>query len=345
MGRTKPWKGLKRHSITTRLNIRDISGDYGRNYEGRELLHWKPTDHGRVIELGTRTTAWHFEADHITGASGWRVECDGKAVVFSGDTRYSPEVVKAAEGADLLIHEAFCVADTLLASSAGHCTSGRGRPGSRRGPGGQPRSHPPYRPLPRRPRTSRRGSGATLSRPHHHRQRLHADHPLMSDPTSGIEVIFLGTGAGMSITRAHTAIALRCPDGTTLLLDGSSGNSALRNGAGGAGLRAPDYDHVLLSQDHLSGLLFIQGRRTHESPEENPTVDLRQQHGPGGPSQGGSGGKGCPTYATAPPTTTAAGRSCAGRKVPPPPRAGAGAGHRGLVIRRRPHPRLGRLAH
>jgi ribonuclease Z len=117
-------EGLKRHSITTRLNIRDISGDFGRNYEGRELLHWKPADHGRVIELGPRTTAWHFEADHITGASGWRVECDGKSVVFSGDTRYSPEVVKAAEGADLLIHEAFCVGDPVLASAAGHCTGG-----------------------------------------------------------------------------------------------------------------------------------------------------------------------------------------------------------------------------
>jgi ribonuclease Z len=117
-------EGLKRHSITTRLNIRDISGDFGRNYEGRELLHWQPVDHGRVIELGPRTTAWHFEADHITGASGWRVECDGKAVVFSGDTRYSPEVAKAAEGADLLIHEAFCVSDSVLASNAGHCTGG-----------------------------------------------------------------------------------------------------------------------------------------------------------------------------------------------------------------------------
>ena len=117
-------EGLKRHSITTRLNIRDISGDFGRNYEGRELLHWKPTHHGHVIELGPRTTAWHFPADHITGASGWRVECDGKAVIFSGDTRYSPELVKAAEGADLLIHEAFCVGDSVLASAAGHCTGG-----------------------------------------------------------------------------------------------------------------------------------------------------------------------------------------------------------------------------
>ena len=89
---------------------------------------------------------------------------------------------------------------------------------------------------------------------------------------SSLEIIFLGTGAGMSITRAHTAIALRCPDGTTLLLDGSSGNSALRNGQT-AGIRALDYSHVLLShdhQDHLSGLMFIQGRRSHETPEEMP---------------------------------------------------------------------------
>ena len=117
-------EGLKRHSITTRLNIRDISGEFGRNYEGRQLLHWKPSSHGLPIELGPRTTAWHFPADHITGASGWRVECDGKAIVFSGDTRYSPDIVKAAEGADLLIHEAFCVGDSVLASAAGHCTGG-----------------------------------------------------------------------------------------------------------------------------------------------------------------------------------------------------------------------------
>lgn len=87
-----------------------------------------------------------------------------------------------------------------------------------------------------------------------------------------LEIIFLGTGAGLSTRRAHTAIALRCPDGTTLLLDGSSGNSALRNGEA-AGIGASDYDHVLLShdhQDHLSGLMFVQGNRSRETPEEHP---------------------------------------------------------------------------
>ena len=87
-----------------------------------------------------------------------------------------------------------------------------------------------------------------------------------------MEITFLGTGAGMSVTRAHTAIAVRCDDGATLLLDGSSGNSALRNGEA-VGIGPADYDHVLLSHDHpdhLSGLMFIQGRRSHVTTEETP---------------------------------------------------------------------------
>ncbi len=117
-------EGLKRQCLATRLNIWDISGNFGRNLEGREILSWRPVAPGQVIELGPRTIAWRFPANHITGASGWRVECDGKAIVFSGDTRYSPDVVKAAEGADLLIHEAFCVGDVGSAAAAGHCTAG-----------------------------------------------------------------------------------------------------------------------------------------------------------------------------------------------------------------------------
>ena len=117
-------EGLKRHCLATRLNIWDVSGDYGSNREGLLFLQWRPAQPRHPIELGPRTVAWHFPVDHITGASGWRIECDGKSVVFSGDTRYSPEVVKASEGADLLIHEAFCVGDSILASAAGHCTGG-----------------------------------------------------------------------------------------------------------------------------------------------------------------------------------------------------------------------------
>ena len=87
-------------------------------------------------------------------------------------------------------------------------------------------------------------------------------------------ISFLGTGAGNCIHRAHTAIVLDCPDGTRLLLDAGSGNSALRNGAQ-LGMYAEDFEHVLLSHrhgDHMGGLPHIQGRRTQMAPTAAPLV-------------------------------------------------------------------------
>ena len=36
---------------------------------------------------------------------GFRIEYEGKSVVLSGDTKYSENLIRFAEGADLLIHE------------------------------------------------------------------------------------------------------------------------------------------------------------------------------------------------------------------------------------------------
>jgi len=55
---------------------------------------------------GVKVTA--FEVDHgdlIKPAYGYRVDYHGHSVVLSGDTRVSQNVIKAATGADLLIHE------------------------------------------------------------------------------------------------------------------------------------------------------------------------------------------------------------------------------------------------
>lgn len=48
-----------------------------------------------------------FDVDHrpVTPAFGFRIEYNGKVVVLSGDTRPSENLVKHAQGADLLIHE------------------------------------------------------------------------------------------------------------------------------------------------------------------------------------------------------------------------------------------------
>ena len=68
---------------------------------------------------GVRVTA--FEVDHgdlIKPAYGYRVDYDGRSVVISGDTRFSPNVVKYGTGADLLIHEVAAVRPELLAEPA-----------------------------------------------------------------------------------------------------------------------------------------------------------------------------------------------------------------------------------
>ncbi|MGL4795990.1 MAG: MBL fold metallo-hydrolase, partial [Aeromonas jandaei] len=59
---------------------------------------------------GVKVTA--FDNDHgvnIKPSFGYRIDYHGHSVVLSGDTRYSPQVVKEAKGADLLVH---CVSMT-----------------------------------------------------------------------------------------------------------------------------------------------------------------------------------------------------------------------------------------
>lgn len=75
-------------------------------------------DAGIVYERdGLKVTA--FEADHrpLHPAFGFRIDYGGRSVVISGDTRYSEEVLKAARGADLLIHEVAAASRSLLANN------------------------------------------------------------------------------------------------------------------------------------------------------------------------------------------------------------------------------------
>ncbi|MCH8351802.1 MAG: MBL fold metallo-hydrolase [Chloroflexi bacterium] len=95
------------------------------NAEGRQVVRWNPVTDGQIIELGPDTRAWSFPADHISGAIGWRIESDGAAIVFSGDTRFNPKLVEAARGARLLIHEAYGTEDDREgANRVAHSTAG-----------------------------------------------------------------------------------------------------------------------------------------------------------------------------------------------------------------------------
>jgi ribonuclease Z len=53
----------------------------------------------------------------IKPAYGYRVDYDGRAVVISGDTRFDKNLIAAAKGADLIVHEVALASDELLASS------------------------------------------------------------------------------------------------------------------------------------------------------------------------------------------------------------------------------------
>ncbi|MEE8465448.1 MAG: MBL fold metallo-hydrolase, partial [Dehalococcoidia bacterium] len=115
----------KKMCSANQLNLVEVDQAGARNSDGRQVLRWKPVLPGQQVTLGPTTTASCFPADHISGAVGWRVDSGGMAVVFSGDTRFNPELIKASEGARLLIHEAFRTDDEKeLANTHGHSTAG-----------------------------------------------------------------------------------------------------------------------------------------------------------------------------------------------------------------------------
>jgi len=87
--------------------------------EGIEMVAHEFDEDGVVYEKdGVKVTA--FAVDHgalIKPAYGYRVDYDGRAVVISGDTRFDRNLIAAAKGADLIVHEVALASDELLASS------------------------------------------------------------------------------------------------------------------------------------------------------------------------------------------------------------------------------------
>jgi ribonuclease Z len=95
------------------IRARDDSAPAG---GGRLLAH--DVGEGVVLDRnGIKVTA--FEVDHspVRPALGYRVDFGGRAVVLSGDTRHSPNLIRFARAADLLIHEVAAASDSDLAHS------------------------------------------------------------------------------------------------------------------------------------------------------------------------------------------------------------------------------------
>lgn len=82
----------------------------GASPEGAALLV-KEISEGVVYEKsGVKVTA--FEVDHapVKPAFGYRIDYAGHSVVLSGDTRVSENLVRYAQGVDVLVHEVFAPA-------------------------------------------------------------------------------------------------------------------------------------------------------------------------------------------------------------------------------------------
>jgi ribonuclease Z len=72
-----------------------------------------------VVYAQDGVTVTAFPVDHrpVEPALGYRIEFQGRTIVLSGDTRPSDELVRMAQGVDLLIHEVALATPAELAQS------------------------------------------------------------------------------------------------------------------------------------------------------------------------------------------------------------------------------------
>ena len=56
---------------------------------------------------GVKVTAFQVDDAPVRPALGFRIDYGGRSVVLSGDTRVSEELIRYAQGVDLLVHEVF----------------------------------------------------------------------------------------------------------------------------------------------------------------------------------------------------------------------------------------------
>lgn len=69
-------------------------------------------------EDGVKVTAFKvFHGEKIDSAFGYRIDYDGRSTLISGDTRPSENLVKYAEGVDLLVHSVAAIRQELLDSA------------------------------------------------------------------------------------------------------------------------------------------------------------------------------------------------------------------------------------
>jgi ribonuclease Z len=100
----------------TRKLAAGLQSAYSFDLEIRARDDKVPAEGGRIVAHdiseqvvfdrgGVKVTAFLVDHGEVRPALGYRVDAGGHSVVLSGDTRYSPNLIAHAKGADLLIHE------------------------------------------------------------------------------------------------------------------------------------------------------------------------------------------------------------------------------------------------
>jgi ribonuclease BN (tRNA processing enzyme) len=82
------------------LTIPGVEDWLGKRLSWSELTPGQPAQAGDAVVIP-------FEVNHGLECVGFRVEQAGSVMVFAGDARPCPNVVRYAKGADLLVHEAY----------------------------------------------------------------------------------------------------------------------------------------------------------------------------------------------------------------------------------------------
>ena len=96
------------------IRVRDdkVPAEGGR-LEAHDITEQRVFDRG-----GVKVTAFLVDHGLARPALGYRVDAGGHSVVLSGDTRYSPNLIAHAKGADLLIHEVGVASAEQMGSDA-----------------------------------------------------------------------------------------------------------------------------------------------------------------------------------------------------------------------------------
>ena len=112
--RTLPWEllgptgtaAMAEHLVEAFAYDIDIRIKDGRQPPAGARLAARDVEPGVVYERGgVKVTAFLVDHGMVAPALGYRIEYDRRTVVLSGDTRFSPNLIATARGADLLVHE------------------------------------------------------------------------------------------------------------------------------------------------------------------------------------------------------------------------------------------------